>query len=154
LLSSDLPSDCSLSDAAAAVGSAHAALEIVDSVWLDYQFTLADNTADGSSAAAVVIGPDLHSRDDLDRIDVDLFLNESHVGAGRGADALGHPLQALCWLAQALSQHEEAVHAGDIVITGGLTSAIPIGPGDVIRADFGDGVQVATCFPDWADHAY
>ena len=146
-LITDLPPDCTLAQAAAAVGSAHAALEIVDSVWIDYQFTLADNTADGSSAAAVVIGPELPSRDHLDHVEVKLLRNGVPVGTGRGADALGHPLQALCWLARALPQQDNTVRAGDIVITGGLTSAVPLRPGDVIRATFGKDIEVSTSLP-------
>jgi 2-keto-4-pentenoate hydratase len=146
-LADDLPPDCSLAQAAAAVGSAHAALEIVDSVWIDYRFTLADNTADGSSAAAVVIGPELASRDHLDRVEVNLFRNSANVGTGYGADALGHPLAALCWLARALSPQGDTVRAGDTVITGGLTRAVPLQPGDVVRATFGTDVEVSTSLP-------
>ncbi len=148
-LIADLPPDCSLAQAAAAVGAAHAALEIVDSVWIDYQFTLADNTADGSSAAAVVIGPELPSSDhlDLDRVEVNLLRNGAPVGTGRGADAMGHPLQALCWLARALSQQDNTIRAGDIIITGGLTSAVPLRPGDVIRATFGTDIEASTSLP-------
>jgi hypothetical protein len=42
-----------------ACDAALACLEIVDSVWSGYRFTLEDNTADGSSAAWVVVGPPL-----------------------------------------------------------------------------------------------
>ena len=143
----DLQADCSVSVAAAAVGTAHAALEIVDSVWVDYQFTLPDNTADGSSAAAVVVGPALRDLDLLDLLQVTLYRNDVKVGAGQGADALGHPLKALCWLARALAEHNDIVRKGDIVITGGLTPAIPMRPGDVCRAVFGEDVQVATHLP-------
>lgn len=144
----DLPPDCSLTQAAAAVGSAHAALEIVDSVWVDYRFSLADNTADGSSAAAVVVGRRLpHPVKGLDRVDVSLFRNNVRVGAGRGADAHGHPLNALRWLSGALARHHRMIRAGDIVITGGLTSAVPIRGGDLVRAVFDTDVEVTTSLP-------
>jgi len=146
-LIADLPSDCSVPVAAAAVGTAHAALEIVDSVWIDYQFTLADNTADGSSAAAVVVGPVLGDLEHLDLLRVTLFRNDAEVGAGQGADAMGHPLHALCWLAHALAQHDEIVRKGEIVITGGLTAAIPMRPGELCRAVFGKEAQVTTHLP-------
>ena len=46
---------------------AFACLEVVDSVYADYRFRLEDNTADGSSAAQVVVGPTLPAHDCLDR---------------------------------------------------------------------------------------
>ena len=54
-----LTGPCSVSDVLAACSEALACLEVVDSVWSGYRFTLPDNTADGSSAAWVVVGPSL-----------------------------------------------------------------------------------------------
>jgi 2-keto-4-pentenoate hydratase len=78
-MATDLRPQCSFSEAAVAVGAAYAALEIVDSVWVDYQFTLPDNTADGSSAAAVVLGPELALTDDLGSVEVDFFRNAARL---------------------------------------------------------------------------
>jgi hypothetical protein len=65
-----LPGDANLDDVLGAVGEAFACLEIVDSVYPDYRFRLEDNTADGSSAAQVVVGPVLTSIEHLDDISV------------------------------------------------------------------------------------
>jgi 2-keto-4-pentenoate hydratase len=46
-----LTAPCSVDQALDACDGALACLEIVDSVWAGYRFTLEDNTADGSSAA-------------------------------------------------------------------------------------------------------
>jgi 2-keto-4-pentenoate hydratase len=109
-------------------------LEVVDSVWEDYRFDLEHNTADGSSAAAVVLGPEMPA-DDLDRVEVRLHHDGRLVGTGRGADALGHPGTALAWLAGFLAARGELLRAGDLVITGGLTAAVPLGAGDVVHAE-------------------
>ncbi len=119
-----------------------AALEIVDSVWRDYRFTLELNTADGSSAAGVVLGPEL-SAADLPALPVTLRRNGDVVGQATAAAAMGHPLTAWEWLAAELARRGERLHPGDIVITGGLTAAVPIGPGDEITAEFGDGAVVS-----------
>lgn len=114
--------------------AAHGALEVVDSVWLDYRFTLELNTADGSSAAGVVIGPAL-PLDGLDALPVRLLRNGETVGEGTGAAAMGHPLRALEWLLATLDG--DGLQPGDVVITGGLTAAVPIAPGDAVEAVFG-----------------
>jgi 2-keto-4-pentenoate hydratase len=117
--------------------AARAALEVVDSVWQDYRFSLELNTADGSSAAGVALGPPL-AFDGLAALPVRLFRNGATVAEGTGAAAMGDPLRALDWLRRALSAVPEALRPGDVVITGGLTAAIPIQPGDVVEAVFGD----------------
>jgi 2-keto-4-pentenoate hydratase len=116
--------------------AAYAALEVVDSVWRDYRFTLELNTADGSSAAGVAIGPQL-AMDGLDELPVLLSRNGETVGRGTGAAAMGHPLRALEWLMETLGHGRDALQPGDVVITGGLTAAVPVEPGDTVEAVFG-----------------
>nr|WP_239028143.1 fumarylacetoacetate hydrolase family protein [Pseudonocardia acidicola] len=122
-------------------GEVLAACEIVDSVWRDYRFTLEDNTADGSSAAGVVLGPPLPA-DGLDALTVELRCNGDPAGQATGAAAMGHPFIALEWLARELRRRGEQLRAGDLVITGGLTAAVPLQPGDVVEAVFGGDVAV------------
>ena len=114
----------------------HAALEVVDSVWCDYRFTLELNTADGSSAAGVALGPPLPF-DGLDTVPVRLLRNGAAVGEGTGAAAMGHPLRALEWLVATLRANDDALQPGDIVMTGGLTAAVSVEPGDTVEAVFG-----------------
>jgi 2-keto-4-pentenoate hydratase len=123
-----------------------AALEIVDSVWRGYAFTLELNTADGSSAAGVVLGPEL-SADDLPALPVTLRRNGEVVGEATAAAAMGHPFTALEWLSGELARRGEQLSPGDVVITGGLTAAVPIGPDEEITAEFGDGIVVVVRGP-------
>jgi 2-keto-4-pentenoate hydratase len=109
----------------------------VDSVWSGYRFTLEDNTADGSSAAWVVVGP-VMELDDLASLPVALSVDGSVVERGVGAAASGHPAAGVAWLAEQLSSRGLALEPGDLVITGGLTSAHPLEPGHRISASFGD----------------
>jgi 2-keto-4-pentenoate hydratase len=118
-----------------------AALEIVDSVWRDYRFTLELNTADGSSAAGVVLGPALPASD-LANLAVTFRRNGEVLATATAAAAMGHPFTALDWLARELLRRGERLLDGDVVITGGLTAAVPIGPGDEVEAVFGDGAVV------------
>lgn len=113
-----------------------AALEVVDSVWRGYRFTLELNTADGSSAAGVALGPVL-APERLDELPVELLRNGEPAGAATGAAAMGHPFTALRWLREELPRHGEALRDGDLVITGGLTAAVPLEPGDEVAARFG-----------------
>ena len=144
-LARPLSGPCTAQQALDACDTALACLEVVDSVWAGYRFTLADNTADGSSAAWVVVGPELPAGD-LATLPVALSVDGQVVEQATGAAALGHPAAGLAWLAGQLAGRERGLQAGDLVITGGLTSAAPLAAGGVIEAAFGDGqwrVQVS-----------
>lgn len=123
-------------DVEAAVAEWRLALEIVDSVWQDYRFDWALNTADGSSAAFVVLG-DVIEVPDLARASVELIVDGVVVDKGMGHEAMGHPAQALQWLAEQLHVRGEYLRAGDVVITGGLTRAVAFERGSRVRATCG-----------------
>lgn len=112
-----------------------AALEVVDSVWVGYRFRIEDNTADGSSAARMVAGTDLPP-EGLDHVGVVLSRNGEPCGTGTGAAALGHPGAAVVWLAGELARRGRRLEPGQVVITGGLTAAVPLERGDVVEAIF------------------
>jgi 2-keto-4-pentenoate hydratase len=137
----------SIADVRDAVADAFACLEVVDSVFTGYRFRLEDNTADGSSAAQVVVGSSLGTVVGLDEIDVVLRRNGEEVGRATGAAASGHPLAGVAWLAGQLAARGSRLEAGQIVITGGLTAAVPLAPGDEVVAVFGGRVTVSVLGP-------
>lgn len=125
-----------------AVASWHAALEVVDSVWEDYRFDWELNTADGSSAAYVVLGPAL--ADDLvGNLEVSLVVTGSEEQRGHDSAAMGDPRQALAWLGHRLAERGRGLHAGDVVITGGLTRAVPLPSPGTAEGRFGEVVVTA-----------
>jgi 2-keto-4-pentenoate hydratase len=129
---------CSIESALDACDAALACLEIVDSVWSGYRFTLEDNTADGSSAAWVAVGPSL-PLEDLASLPVELSVDGEVVERGTGAAAGGHPAAGLVWLAEQLAGSGRTLEPGDLVITGGLTSARLLEAGHRVSASFGGG---------------
>jgi 2-keto-4-pentenoate hydratase len=141
--------DLQLHEVAAAVGEVRASLEIVDSVWRDYSFTAELNTADGSSAAGVVVGADLgllpmecHRPAVLVRVDGEV------VASARASAASGHPLLGISWLCRTLAARGlPGLRAGQVIITGGLTAALPLASGARITAEFTSGVAVSVSRP-------
>lgn len=141
-LAASLHGPATASEARAAIGEVRACLEVVDSVWTDYRFRIEDNTADCSSAAFVVVGPAIAATS-LPDVAVELLRNGEPVGSGTGAAAMGDPAAALAWLAGELAARGRVLEAGMLVITGGLTAAVPLEPGDVVSARF-HGAHVVT----------
>jgi len=131
-----------LADVLAAADAALACLEVVNSIYTGYRFKIADNTADQSSAAQVVLGPPLPSLDGLDRVRVRLEHVDGTSMEATGAAASGHPAAGVVWLAEQLGARGRRIEAGDVVITGGLTRALSLAPGESICGVFDDTLTV------------
>ncbi len=52
------------------------------------------------------------------------------VGRGRGADVMGHPFEALAWLANSLAQRGRSLRAGEFVFTGSVVETKWVNRGD------------------------
>jgi 2-oxo-3-hexenedioate decarboxylase/2-keto-4-pentenoate hydratase len=65
-------------------------------------------------------------------------INGKRVGQGRGEAALGHPFEAVAWIANHLASLGRALLRGEIVITGSLITSKPVKPGDRVEFSLGD----------------
>lgn len=112
------------------------------STWTGYRFNLEQNTADNASAGQVVVGPRLPVTDlmALDTVAVRLHDGTSTLGQGVGADADGHPLDAVVRLGRELAAFDQRLEAGDWVITGGLTKACALEVGGQMVGVFSAGI--------------
>ncbi len=121
-----------------AVETVYGGFEVIDSRFIDYDFALADVVADNASSAKFVVGPvGVSPRDlDLSMEAVVLSVDGQVVATATGAAVQGHPAEALALAANALAERGEFIEAGAIVLTGGLTDAVPLGPGVHISAEF------------------
>ena len=77
---------------------------------------------------------------------VKLRVNGEHRLDGSGANVLGHPLNAVAWLACELPQHGLRLQRGDVVTTGVCTDIYQSGPGECVQADFGSLGTVSVAF--------
>jgi 2-keto-4-pentenoate hydratase len=140
ILAADLPGlDISRADVTAAIGAAVAAIEIVDSRIADWKITFADTVADNGSSAFYVLGTDHKPLTGLDlwTCGMALEVNGQVASLGAGAACLGHPLNAVTWLARTLAARGEPLRAGDVVLSGALGPMVALKPGDHVRATIG-----------------
>ncbi|GIW20728.1 MAG: hypothetical protein KatS3mg065_1024 [Chloroflexota bacterium] len=114
-------------------------LEIVDSRYEGFRFRAADNIADNSSAARLVLGGRLVDPRavDLAEIGVVFSADGALVATAAGAAVEGHPAAAVAWLVRHLARTGEELRAGDIVISGGLTAPVDLRPGTVVHVEAG-----------------
>jgi 2-oxo-3-hexenedioate decarboxylase len=122
-------------DVLAATAGVAAGIEILDSRFLDYRFTLPDVIADNTSAGRFIVGaPVPPDGIDLRLAGVVLEHNGDVVATAAGAAALGHPAASVAWLVRSLAADGEGLRAGQVVLSGGLTAAVPVRAGDVVVA--------------------
>jgi 2-keto-4-pentenoate hydratase len=70
---------------------------------------------------------------DLERAVTRCWIDDLPVGEGRTGDAMGHPLEAVAWLANLLNRRGRSLEAGMVVMTGSsITTRFPAA-GDRIR---------------------
>ena len=67
---------------------------------------------------------------DLRTLGVVLEKNGQLVSAGAGAAVLGHPAAAVAMLANHLGRRGQAIPAGTMILSGGVTEAVAVEPGD------------------------
>jgi 2-keto-4-pentenoate hydratase len=109
------------------------AIEIVDDRYESWETIGAPTLiADDFFAAGCVLGEAVarHAAPDLARVASRALINGAEGGRGTGADVLGHPHNALAWLANHLADEGKGLHAGQIVLTGSLVKTIWLKAGD------------------------
>jgi 2-oxo-3-hexenedioate decarboxylase/2-keto-4-pentenoate hydratase len=132
---------------AAAVGACMAAIEVVDDRYEDYRsFDTPTLIADDFFNAGCALGEPVESWRELDLGAVEgcMTINGSEVGRGRGGDILGHPFEALAWLANALAARGRSLQAGEFVLLGSVVQTRWVESGDLVEVEI-EGLGRASC---------
>jgi 2-keto-4-pentenoate hydratase len=113
-------------------------IEVLDSRYPEYKFTLPDVVADNTSGGRYVLGGALTSPRGLDLRLVGCVFerNGEVVATAAGAASLGHPAASVAALVRALDGRGEGLRTGDVVLSGGLTAAVAVAAGDVVTVRF------------------
>ncbi|EJM16986.1 2-oxopent-4-enoate hydratase [Pseudomonas sp. GM18] len=113
--------------------------EIVDSRIRDWKIRIQDTVADNASAGAFVLGGQGVAPRDVDLACVGMTLekNGEVVATGAGAAALGHPANAVAWLANKLGQLGIGLNKGEVILSGSLAAMVPVKAGDQLRISLG-----------------
>jgi 2-keto-4-pentenoate hydratase len=111
------------------------AIEIVDDRYARWETMGAPTlVADDFFAAGCVLGKPVARSAAPDLLEVvgRALINGVEAGQGTGADVLGHPHNALAWLANHLAASGKDLRAGEIVLTGSLVKTLWLNAGDSV----------------------
>ncbi|MCW2720087.1 MAG: 2-oxo-3-hexenedioate decarboxylase [Pseudonocardiales bacterium] len=129
LLARDIEGPATITSVLAATEVVFAAVDVLDSRYESFQFTLSDVVADNASAGAFYLGPVARRPDELEdlrllgavvRVDGEVAMTAA------GAAVMGHPAASVAWLANQLVAEGEKLRAGQIVFSGGVTAPVPV----------------------------
>ncbi len=116
-----------------AIEAYYPAIEIVDDRYERWERLGAPTlVADDFFAAGCVLGKPVKRlvAPDLSKVTGRAIINNKETCRGIGADVLGHPHNALAWLANHLAGERKGLHAGQIVLTGSLVKTVWLNAGD------------------------
>ena len=127
---------------AASVGAVMPAFELADDRNADYSMLAAHPLmliADNAWNEGAVLGEPVQDWRDLDLAALHgaAFVNGKQFGEGHGRDVMGHPFEALAWLANNLAGRGLGLWRSDVVITGSLIASRFAAPGETLRFDAG-----------------
>ena len=140
LLARDVAAPATVTSVLAATDVVFGAVDVLDSRYESFQFTLSDVVADNASAGAFYLGPIAKRPDQL----VDLALlgcvvrvDGDVVMTAAGAAVMGHPAASVAFLANQLAASgEEGLKAGQLVFSGGVTAPVPVRAGGSVTFEF------------------
>ena len=114
------------------------AIEIIDSRFSGFKFDLPSVVADNGSSARYVTGGRARDPRDLDlpSLGVVMEKNGEIVTLGAAAAVMGHPADAVALLVKVLHEMGETLPAGSFVMSGGITEAVAVKPGDNVIARY------------------
>ena len=136
------------------IGSIFPSVEIVTSAFSVENFEDFKNVgapsliADNASHGGLVLGKQFSATDNTNFLQVleglndhscSLEVNGDWCAEGTGDRVLGHPLHALCWLANQMGKRGETLKKGELITTGVVVDKlVVVNVGDTVNVNYGD----------------
>jgi 2-oxo-3-hexenedioate decarboxylase len=139
LLARDIEGPTTVASVLAATDVVFGAVDILDSRFEDFKFTLTDVVADNASAGGFYLGPIARRPEELEDmrlIGCIVRVDGEVVMTAASAAVMGHPAAAVAWLANQLAAEGEGLKAGQLVFSGGVTAPVPVTAGGSVTFEF------------------
>ena len=133
LLKKPLEGVVTVTEAMSAVEAVAPAMEIIDSRYRNFKFSLADVVADNSSSSGFVLGAWQTPNVDLSNLGMVLEFNGRPVQIGSSAAILGQPIRSLAAASRLSTDAGRPLEAGWVIMAGGATAAEALEPGLFVR---------------------
>lgn len=141
VLKDALPTEgCTVEDVLAATAYVVPAIEIIDSRYEAFKFDLPSVIADNSSSSRYVVGGNPTRLEKIDRTTLGLAMlkNGELLTTGASAAVMGDPAAAVALVAELAGRLGCRLEKGMTILSGGITAAFGVAPGDHVSARFQD----------------
>jgi 2-oxo-3-hexenedioate decarboxylase len=139
LLARDVEPPATVTSVLAATDVVFGAVDVLDSRYEGFRFSLEDVVADNASAGGFYLGPIARRPEELPdlrllgcvvRVDGEVAMTAA------GAAVMGHPAASVAWLANQLAAEGAGLRAGQLVFSGGVTAPVPVVVGGSVTFEF------------------
>lgn len=134
-IAKDIKGEIALEDLDEYVDGIAPAIEIIDSRFENFKFSLEDVVADNCSSTGVVVGKWLTPSREISNLKMTLSFDKEVRAEGSSFDILGDPWKSLQAATRLAHHYGEEIKAGHIIMAGASTAAIFIEKGATISAE-------------------
>lgn len=134
LISKDIQGELHLDELSGYVSGVAAAIEIIDSRYENFKFSLEDVIADNCSSCGLVIGKWQPVPATLNDLQITLSINGETKHSGSSNAILGNPWKSLAAATRLAAQYGQPIPAGSIIMAGAATPAEFLAAGDKVSA--------------------
>ncbi|NQV52628.1 MAG: fumarylacetoacetate hydrolase family protein [Flavobacteriales bacterium] len=128
-IAKDIKGEIALEDLDEYVDAIAPAIEIIDSRFENFKFTLEDVVADNCSSTGLIIGDWQEPSRDISNLRMQLFFDNEEVAVGSSHDILGDPWKSLQAATRLAAAYNEPIKAGHVIMAGAATAAVFLKPG-------------------------
>lgn len=142
LVARDIDRPLTLLEAPGYLAGVAPAMEIIDSRYRNFKFSLEDVVADNCSSAGLVVGAFCADLGNLANRGVTLQFDGRPVALGSTGAILGNPLRSVVQASRLASEAGLTLPAGSLIMAGAATAAEALAPGLHVSADIGGFARV------------
>jgi len=136
LLGKDLDKKISIEEVPEYIKAVAVAIEVIDSRYENFKFSLEDVIADNCSSAGYMISEWMTADTSVQNIDISLRINKEEVQTGNSNAILGNPLESLVEVSKMAEKYNVSLESNHIILAGAATSAVYVKEGDSVEAEF------------------
>ena len=135
LIKKEITEPLTLENAADYIDGIAAAIEIIDSRYENFKFSLEDVIADNCSSTGFLIGKWLSPTTNINDIKIELSVDNEVIHTGSSNAILGNPWESVIAAARLSLQYGEPIKQGMILLAGAATPAVYIQIGQTVKAN-------------------
>jgi len=135
LVKKDIDRELQLDEVADYIEAVAPALEVIDSRYKNFKFSLEDVIADNCSSSAFVVGDWMDASSNLSDLKMDLIINAEVAESGSSSAILGNPWKSVANASRLAAKYGQEFPAGSYLMAGAATGAVFLEAGQQVKVE-------------------